>query len=102
MKENSKIMPTDTGVATIALQHVLVSKGIISFDEISQANLKAKALFNDYLAKLEANDQSLHPQIMIEFLADTALFIGGERAKNAVLKSKEQIETALQKAGKGE
>ena len=87
-------------IAVMALQHLLVSKQILTFAEISDANDRANKLLNSFLTKLESATPETHAQITVEFLAAIAEFIGGAEAKLAIDQVSSKLQEELNKSTK--
>jgi heterodisulfide reductase subunit C len=86
MFESSEVTVRNQGeitAAVMAMQHMLVKKGICTFDELSAANARAQELVSK-LGQAVVDPSNPDLEKMQESIKDMLHFIGGEAATPAL------------------
>lgn len=87
----------NAGIAAtcMALQHILVKKGLCSYDELAAANMQAQKIIEKMSSSLANGAPSM--DVLHESLKDMLVFIGGESALPSLEQSLSQVHDALSK-----
>lgn len=93
--ENTSLGSAEIAATCMALQHILVKKGICSFEELTAANKRAQEMVGS-LGSMLSSEQPKTAEI-ISSVKEMVTFIGGEATPILLHKTLDQLQDLFSK-----